>query len=412
MPAPPSAGSFLTYIDIEYVYTTPKDKIEFARRAVKYLSKMHRKYPGREYLKELDALEAKGASDEEVEQFRYKALVVNNPELDFDEILFRQSGSKDMPSNWRGNSHYLRNRGQEYHPDFDDAFKIMNFRTGESRTIYQPESKKEGLMDIMLDYDAKKFLYSGVDVDSNTFEVYEMNIDGSGKRRLSTKLPQVDNYNAVYLPNGRILFCSTLTMNSVPCVSGKDYVGTLFEMNADGSEIRQVTFDQENDWYPWVKENGRVMYHRWEYTDNSHYFTRIMMEMNPDGSNNRSIYGSNSYWPNTMFYAKQIPGAVSQFCGVVSGHHGVARAGELWLFDQAKGDFEGEGVLRKIPGYGHEYDPLIVDQYMVGKMPQFLHPYPVSKNFFLVSAILKKGDRWSLYLVDTFDNMIKLADCR
>ncbi|MDH3346106.1 MAG: SUMF1/EgtB/PvdO family nonheme iron enzyme, partial [Kiritimatiellaceae bacterium] len=154
----------------------------------------------------------------------------------------------------------------------------------------------------------------------------------------------------------------------------------------------------------------RVMYSRWEYTDNSHYFTRILLEMNPDGTGNRSIYGSNSYWPNTLFYAKQIPGHSSKFSAIVSGHHGTARAGELILFDHSKSDFEADGAIQRIPGRGQKVDPVIIDNYMNGKWPRFLHPYPLSENFFLVSGQIKDGEKWGLYLVDTFDNLIKLGD--
>ncbi len=265
-------------------------------------------------------------------------------------------------------------------------------------------------MDLMLSFDGKKMLYSGVDLESNTFQIYEMNIDGSRKHRITPILNAIDHYNAAYLPNGKILFCSTASLNSVPCVQGNDYVGTLFEINPDGTGMRQVAFDQENDWYPWVKENGRVMYSRWEYTDNSHYFTRILMEMNPDGTNNRSIYGSNSFWPNTLFYAKQIPGQTSMFCAIVSGHHGTARAGELIIFDSNKGDFEADGAIQRIPERGKKIEPVIKDNYMGGKWPRFLHPYPLDKNFILVSAQLQPDHKWGLYLVDTFDNMIKLTD--
>lgn len=404
-----SQSIHMSLVDLEYIYTPVSKKLEYARPAIEYLGETYDSYDSEKYLKELQALQKNNASDEEVESFRYRALVAGNPELDFDQIMFRHSASTDFPANWRGNSHYLHRSGQEYSPKFDDSIELLNLKSGETEAVYAAGSSQEGLMDVTLHYSGEKFLYSGVDTETNTFQVYEMNIDGSGKRQITPYLPEIDNYNGIYLPSGKILFCSTASLNSVPCVGGKDYVGTLYQIDADGSGMRQVTFDQENDWYPWVKDTGRVMYHRWEYTDNSHYFTRILMEMNPDGTSNRSIYGSNSYWPNTMFYAKQIPGQPSQFSAIVSGHHGMSRAGELWVFDQDQGDFEGEGALRRIPGRGKTYEPVIIDKYAVGKWPLFLHPYPVSENFFLVSCKQTPKSQWELFMVDTFDNMIRLG---
>ncbi|MBF0196719.1 MAG: SUMF1/EgtB/PvdO family nonheme iron enzyme [Planctomycetes bacterium] len=390
----------------KYMNPSLEKRKEDATLAITFLGKKYASYPASKYLKQVAAAK----DDAAIEALRYDALVLNNPEVKFDKLLVRTSGSTKFIANWQGNSTYLRKAGKEMKPTFNDEIQILNLKDKSMKAVYDPSDAKEGLMDICLDFSGKKFLYSGVDTKTNTFQVYEMNIDGSGKRQITPHLPEIDNYNGIYLPNGKILFCSTASLNSVPCVGGKDYVGTLFEIGADGKGMRQVTFDQENDWYPWVKENGRVMYHRWEYTDNSHYFTRILLEMNPDGTNNRSIYGSNSYWPNTLFYAKQIPGHTSKFTGIVSGHHGTARAGELFVFDQSKGDFEADGALQRIPGRGLKVEPVIIDNYMSGRWPRFLHPYPISENFFLVSGQIRPGEKWSLYLADTFDNVVKIAD--
>ena len=402
------SNQLISLVELDYIYTPTSKKIADAKLAITYLGEEYSDYPAAEYLTELSKL----TDDKAVEALRYKALVLNNPEVKFDSLLVRSSYSTRFPANWQGNSTYLRGAGKERQPNFDDEIQILDLKSRTMKSLYDPADPKEGLLDFSMDYSGEKFLYSGVDTNTNTFQLYEMNIDGSGKRQITPNLAEIDNYNGIYLPNGKILFCSTASLNSVPCVSGRDYVGTLFEINSDGTGMRQVTFDQENDWYPWVKENGRVMYHRWEYTDNSHYFTRILLEMNPDGTNNRAIYGSNSYWPNSLFYAKQIPGHTSKFSGIVSGHHGVSRAGELVVFDQAKGDFEGEGALVRIPGRGKKIEPVIIDRYMAAKWPRFLHPYPLSEKFFLVSGQIKPNEKWAIYLVDTFDNMVKIGNSK
>lgn len=398
----------LSKTTLDYMLPTSEKVAEDFKLALDYLESSYPDYPAKSYRKQLNALTRKGASIEELNKLRHDALVLNNPELGFSKILLRSSKSSRFPANWQGNSTYLRKSGKEFQPEFNDVLQILDLKSGARTVVRSGAEPREGMMDINLHYSGQKFLYSGVDTETNTFEVYEMNIDGSGKRQISPSLPDIDNYNGIYLPNGKILFCSTASLNSVPCVGGSDYVGTLFEINSDGTGMRQVAFDQENDWYPWVKENGRVMYARWEYTDNSHYFTRILMEMNPDGTANRSIYGSNSYWPNTLFYAKQIPGNTARFSAIVSGHHGSSRGGELYIFDQSMGDFEADGAVQQIPGRGMEIKPVIIDDYTAGKWPRFLHPYPVSEKFFLVSCQMTPSSKWQLYLVDTFDNMVPL----
>ena len=94
------------------------------------------------------------------------------------------------------------------------------------------------------------------------------------------------------------------------------------------------------------------MYHRWEYTDMPHAFYRLMFTMNPDGTQQTGLYGTNSYWPNAMFYSRPIPGSESKFVTIVGGHHDQPRMGELVLFDAAKGQREADGVIQRIPGHG------------------------------------------------------------
>ena len=65
-------------------------------------------------------------------------------------------------------------------------------------------------------------------------------------------------------------------------------------------------------------DDGRVFYQRYEYTDLVHYFSRLPFTMNPDGTNQRAFYGSNSYWPNSIFGLRQVPGRPSMFVGTVA----------------------------------------------------------------------------------------------
>ncbi len=97
-------------------------------------------------------------------------------------------------------------------------------------------------------------------------------------------------------------------------------------------------------------------------------------------------YGSNSYWPNSIFYARPIPGHPTKVVAVISGHHGVPRMGELVIFDPAKGRHEADGAVQRIPGYGKKVEPIIGDALVDGSWPKFLHPYPLSDKYFLVSC--------------------------
>jgi formylglycine-generating enzyme required for sulfatase activity len=341
----------------------------------------------------------------QVESLRQEALLAN-PLLDFDKLLLvrRGEGRMGLPQNWQGNCS-LPARG------YDNQIAVLSpvRPHGKVTTLYQPEYTSF-VGDLELNPDAAKLLFS-MPNKTGRWQVYEMGVDGHGVRQVSTDdPPDVDNYDPCYLPDGRIVFCSSRCFHGVPCVGGGDRVSNLFIMNADGSHVRQLTFDQDHDWCPTVLGNGRVLYTRWEYSDTPHYFTRILFSMNPDGTNQAAYYGSNSYWPNSLFYARPIPGHPTKVVAIVSGHHGVPRMGELVVLDPARGRFEADGAVQRIPGYGQKVEPTIRDQLVNNSWPKFLHPYPLGEKYFLVSCKPSPSEPWGIYLVDTFDNFVLLCE--
>ena len=357
------------------------------------------RYPkGKEYLARLKELDAK--PDAEALVALAKEALLASPLLDFDKLLLvKRRGKPGLPQNWVGN---CSKRGP-----FDNEISVLSpvRPDGKLTTLYRPESGAF-VGDVDLHWDADKMLLSS-QLANKRYEVFEINANGTGLRQVSKTIEDVDNYDACYLPSEKIIYDSTSIFQGVPCVGGKSQVANLHVMNQDGTGVRRLCFDQDHDWYPSVMNDGRVIFTRWEYSDTPHYFTRIVMTMNPDGTNQRSYYGSNSYWPNSTFYPRAIPGHPSQFVGVISGHHGVAREGELILFDPALGQHEADGVVQRIPGYGQKVEPIIADRLVDKSSPRFLHPYPLSSKYFLVSC--NAGGSWGVYLVDMFDNILPIC---
>jgi formylglycine-generating enzyme required for sulfatase activity len=335
---------------------------------------------------------------------REKALLAN-PLLDFEQMLVvkRRENNLGLPQNWQGNT--------SLNPKAENEICLMPVQ-GQDRplkTFYKPE-KDYYVGDVDLNFDGDKLLFSSIG-SHNRWQVFEIRMDGTGLRQVTLgEEPDIDNYDACYLPDNRIIFDSTSTFVGVPCVGGGDYVGNLHLMNPDGTGMRRLCFDQDNDWYPVVLASGRVMYLRWEYTDSAHYFSRVLMSMNPDGTGQAAVYKSNSYWPNSTFYARPLPGSPTKFVGIISGHHGVPRMGEMVLFDTAKGRQEDTGAIQRIPGYGKPVKSIIKDELVNASWPKFLHPYPLSDKYFLVSCKPTEKSAWGLYLVDVFDNMLLLKE--
>jgi len=373
------------------------------------------RYPrGREFLDKLGALEARLRQDKnggdkglqaELAALQREALLAN-PLLKFDRLLIVKRSSRSpqlgLPHNWQSNSS-LQKTG------YDDSICVllMTNLDAEPITLFKPD-KGEFVGDVDLHWDADRMLFSMPDMDGGRWQVYELSADGKQLRQLTGEQPDVDSYDACYLPDDRIIFTSTACFVGVPCVNGSSHVANLYVMDKDGKNIRQLCFDQEHDWCPTVLPNGRILYTRWEYTDTPHSNTRLLFHMNPDGTEQMEFLGSNSYWPNSFFYARPIPGHPTKIVSIISGHHGDARMGELVIFDPARGRHEEGGAVQKIPGYGKPVQRVFRDQLTVGIFPKFLHPWPLSEKYFIVACKPAQKALWGIYLVDIFDNMVPL----
>lgn len=210
-----------------------------------------------------------------------------------------------------------------------------------------------------------------------------MKLDGTGlKKLIETPEKDLEFFDATYLPSGKIIAVSNIGYNGVPCVNGNDEVGNMCLYDPKDGSLRRLTFDQDANWAPTVMNNGRIMYTRWEYTDLTHYFSRFVMHMNPDGTEQKSLYGSGSYFPNSTFDAKPLPGHPSQFIGVISGHHGVTRSGRLMLFDPSKSRKSEKGMLQELPFRDRKIEPIVKDRLVDGVWPQFIKPYPLTDKYF------------------------------
>ncbi len=109
-----------------------------------------------------------------------------------------------------------------------------------------------------------------------------------------------------FLPDGRIVFSSTRQRiaKSVLLDEGKPQFAALDEdrdlpalalhvMDADGTDIRQITFNQSSDLDPVVMADGRIVFSRW---DNVAGIDRVSLYRTlPDGRSTELLYGVHSH---------------------------------------------------------------------------------------------------------------------
>ncbi|MHC4169032.1 MAG: HzsA-related protein [Planctomycetota bacterium] len=409
-PAPDRKIRYLLDYDFEPLRLAVNDLIET----------FGRDYPdGRLYLKRLQELEEARAalalgrgSDpakaefarlaRELPRLQYDALL-SNPLLDFDEliVLKRKRGQLGLPVNHKCNTGIERT-------GYDNEIAALGpvHPTGTMRTIFRPKGSQY-VGEIDLHYDAGKMLFTMPTGPS--WQIFEIGPDGTGLRQVSRgEHPDVDNFDACYLPDGRIVYVSTASYTAVPCWHGVERACNIYLMDNDGANVRQLCYDQDLDLHPAVLPTGQVIFSRWDYTGPMHIYLRPLMAMNPDGTGQRAVYGSNSYWPNALYYPRGIPGAPGKIIAIIAGYHGVPRMGELGLIDTTKGWHGADGVVQRIPGRGKPVETVIRDNLVDKSWPKFLHPYPLSDKHFIVAAQFVHKGPWGIYLVDVFDNMLPI----
>ena len=340
-----------------------------------------------------------------------RAILLANPLLNGDKILTvrYQPGNRDrramapelgtQSNNW-SNQESARRKGFNA-----DIVELSNLRDEvQIRTIYKPDNTSS-IADLKLHWDGDRAMFTQT-MSDNRWNVFEVKLNnGDCKKLIDNPEPDLEFYDGTYLPDGRIIANSNIGYQGVPCVNGSDPVGNMVLYTPQSKNLRRLTFDQDANWNPVIMNNGRVMYTRWEYTDLTHYYTRIVMNMNPDGTEQKALYGSGSMFPNSTFDVQPLPGYASAFVGIISGHHGVARSGRLILFDPAKARKGAAGMLQEIPHRNRPIVEEVKDRLVDGVWPQFIKPSPLNDTYFLVAAKLDKNDLWGIYLVDKFDNV-------
>ena len=154
------------------------------------------------------------------------------------------------------------------------------------------------LSDPVVSFDGQKILFSMRAPGSPTRNIYEIDADG-------TNLRQVTNggghdFDPVYLPDGRILFTSSRAgemdeYNHAPAEH-------MYVCNEDGSALERISFNQSDDFDPVLLPSGRIMYTRWEHFGTVNRFP--LFASNPDGTGIFHHFGPHG---RNFFHSQPMP---------------------------------------------------------------------------------------------------------
>ena len=275
------------------------------------------------------------------------------------DIVFavRQAG-KD--GHWYANfSYYAEDCNRKTYGD-GGKLCVLNLRSGKLRMLV--DDPAGGVRDPQVHYDAKKILFSYRKGGSKHYHLYEINVDGSALRQLTSG--DYDDIEPTYLPDGNIVFVSSRAKRWVNCWLTQ--VATLHRCDANGKQIRALSSNNEHDNTPWVLPDGRILYQRWEYVDRSQVHYHHLWSMNPDGTGQMVYYGN--LQPGVLMIDAKPIGNTEKVLSIFSPGHGRREHdGAVVVVDPTAGPDEPSSAQR------------------ITKENNYRDPYALSSNLFVVA---------------------------
>jgi hypothetical protein len=211
-------------------------------------------------------------------------------------------------------------------------------------------------------YDGKKIVFSMRCPADNTSMIgsvkactggwniweYDMTVggltNGTFRRLTATGASDVE---PTYLPAGRgyVFTSNRQTKSSVNQALGHSYIArdeyeregvfNLHTMDADGGNVTQISFNQSHDRSPTVRQNGDIMFSRWDHVGGRNHFK--IFRAKPDGTDLFVLYGAHSegnsfLHPRDMDPKGQYAGFLASDLMPLSGTH---EGGGLVFIDAA-----------------------------------------------------------------------------
>jgi len=316
------------------------------------------------------------------------------PDIEAEIVFAERHPGRDYQNHYYANIGYsCGNENDWFHGADGGRLAIYNPQTKKVRSLINDD--KGAFRDPRVSYDAKKVLFSYRKGGTHHYNLYEINVDGTNLRQLTSG--DWDDIEPCYLPDGDIMFCSTRCKRYVLC--WQSAVPVLFRCKSDGSEIRQLSSGANVENTPAVLPDGRIVYTRWEYVDRATTRFHQLWVINPDGTGAATYFGNMHPSYSVYIDAKAIPGT-QDVIYVKSGHCSNEHAGHLVRLNIANG-----------PDDLSQAKPISIQTLGKKKWRYGLRdPYPVSSSLFLaarhnslvvINAKEQTGEMTNLYTCET-----------
>lgn len=245
--------------------------------------------------------------------------------------------------------------------------------------------------------------------EQRSYHIFKVNADGSGLEQLTDGT--WNDFDPCWLPNGRVAFITERRGGYLRC--GRECpTYTLFDMAADGGDIRCLSPHETNEWHPSVTNDGMIVYTRWDYVDRHGCTAHLPWVTTPDGRDARAMHGN--FAPREVradmeLDVRAIPGS-RRFVATGAPHHGQA-FGSLVVVDPRIEDDDAMGPVRRLT-------PEVDFPETQGGAQVYGTAWPLSEKYFLCvydpTMQPRAGEQgggggrggYGIYLLDAFGNKV------
>ena len=200
-------------------------------------------------------------------------------------------GTVEQADRWRA-TYAVTDSGPAYRPGRN--LFVLKPPTPEGKVTPLTRFTDGYVADLELSYDGKYALFSHRGLDDPWWQLYRINVDGTGLTQL-THGPY-HHVGANFLADGRIVVATSRSgirdeYHGYPCT-------VLCVMNADGSDMRPIATNIGRDNEPALLYDGRIVFSRLEVFYSRNKTELTLHAMHTDGTQDVVLYGPErrAYW--------------------------------------------------------------------------------------------------------------------
>ncbi len=331
--------------------------------------------------------------------------VMNTPDIDFSKLVYLERFS--------GGHHIQPSIHMNKYPAGGDIYVQDGLNPTDPHTPLLKDQLPKGYpQDLDLWYDADRLTFSwALKTRGDAQQIYEIGLDGQNLTQLTDSNEQ--DVDPAYAPDGSVVFGSSRARAGIMCGGGGHSQNNVYRVMPDTKEVLRLTYSPDDDAYPYVLNDGRVLYMRWDYQERGVDEIFSLWVTRPDGSASDGFYRvhiNDKYIIQALKDAVPVPD--SNMIVAMGSSHRAGNEGMVAIADPAKGINNPLGIRSVTPqhsvvgrGIGTLMRP--VEE---GGVPYiggyYVKPYPITEKTFLVSSNydMPTSANFQAYYIDAWGN--------